>query len=148
MTTPCARCDWRPLVSEVPADVQAADHARAAGHPRCMCCLRSLDEHDPVFACERCLSLTQRLLAEITSMHADLPALLGGPSAAAWGGGRGSGDAVLPGGDALVLLAGGSDAPHDKDSRDGDAISVQWALLTWAQDWSEMRNDGVYEVSG
>ena len=149
MTPPCARCDWTPD-DTAPLDGQAAEHARTAGHWLCSACGCSLTEVEPRYACESCLTRSQALLAECVVMYAELPSMLGQPAASSLGRLRGSGDAALPGGDALVLLAGGGTGTAETGAtcRDGDPVSVQWSLLTWAQDWSDIRGDGQYPSEG
>jgi hypothetical protein len=125
--TACNRCDWR---------------------------------HEPQ-TCEQCLTATRADLALIVGMHAERPAHLGHASGQSYGR-RGGDEHALPGGTVMAMLGPGSAGgtsrrltksdrarniegrEHCVDKQDGDPLSVAWQLLSWAMDWSGIRDDGTY----
>lgn len=149
--TKCARCDWRPTTEHfLPPREQLAEHARAAGHPLCICGPHSLAHHEHQ-TCERCLTRTREHLAGIVTMWAELPSHMrprgtgldrGTPSA--------PDGQPLPGGDALVLhVDGGVGYAHDGDvHRDTDPPSVAHALASWEDDWRHTRGEPAAVVDG
>lgn len=159
----CRRCDWRfDPTAEGGREEQAAAHSLAASHPLCVVCHHSLAV-DEVQTCEGCLTDTRATLSGIVTMWADLPSHLGHARAQRYDSGpRGGEEHHLPGGTVFALLAPGSagGAPrrltatdvdrgldgreHVADERADESPSVQWLLASWAQDWSEIRQDGAY----
>lgn len=143
--TRCARCEWCPDPdAEARPSEQLADHARDAGHWLCPSCAHSLTDVDPLHGCEACLTDARALLSGITTMYLELPEHLGHlngslrPQA-----GRSSDGKPLPGGDALVLLSGGSEGYSDDGvtAKDGDPPSVSFELGWWAMDLMDSRED-------
>jgi hypothetical protein len=142
----CRRCDFRtsPDTEQTPAE-QMAEHALATSHHLCPVCSTSLDDTDPVHACERCLSKAREDLAGILLMFAELPDHLGHPRSPTYDTDRPSAadGHPLPGGDALVLLGPGSEGLSEDGhtSKDGDVSSVAFELGWWEKDWRETRDD-------
>ncbi len=141
----CLRCDFRSDPAEdSPAD-QLGQHALDTGHRLCTVCTRSLAEHDPAMACERCLTRTREQLASVLMLYTELPSHLGHARSQVYDRGRagGSDGRPLPGGDVLVLLGGGSEglAEDGETSRDSDVSSVAYELHWWQLDWQERRGD-------
>lgn len=135
----CARCEFT-------GDL--AEHAPASGHWPCVCCNRSLAEHETQ-TCTRCVGKFRADLVEIGRNTGRLhdQALALRPS---WrpSEGRGGGGHAIPGGDALVMLGPGSDgraqtyaiihgldASHADDEWPEDVPSVLFELSRWEDDW-------------
>lgn len=153
----CRRCDWRPEGDE-PRD-QLAAHAIDAAHPLCVVCGLSLHPDDPKLACETCLTDARANLAEIVELTATLPEVMadaayGMPSAPR--NGARSDEQALPGGDGLVMLAGGSAGltglramlagqEPPEDARDSDPVSVAYELSRWEDDWRLTRGEPAAE---
>jgi hypothetical protein len=157
----CARCDWHstPDIEETPRD-QLAQHADAASHPLCVVCGHSLG-WDETQTCETprhgrpgqpdissCLQRARELLSGIITLYFDdLPTHLGHVRGSALDGDRpGASDGrPLPGGDVLVLLAGGSEglAEDGETTRDGDMESVAFSLGYWERTWAAARGEQV-----
>lgn len=159
--TRCARCDWSGPRTDLP------QHARDAQHPLCVACAplhrspASLPADRPQ-VCLPCESDVRAWLLEVVELYAVLPDVLDRlPSQ--WSQDRhGSGDSArMPGGDALVMLAGGSDGrsqtrlgvdtSHEVDEYPGDPQSALFVLGSWERDWRETRHEratGPTTVSG
>ncbi|MCW2601841.1 MAG: hypothetical protein JWM02_3670 [Frankiales bacterium] len=117
----CARCDWQSTPDlDQPPRQQAADHARDAHHPLCVVCSSSLTQHEPQ-TCEGCLTTARENLAGIVTMYLELPRHLGHLRPIGYASSHGGGDGrPLPGGDALVLLSGGSEGGAPRKLTSGD----------------------------
>lgn len=136
--TRCARCEF-----EASDEEPLAVHAIGSGHPLCCICLRSLTDREPR-VCERCLSDAQALLSGVVTMWGELESDLGTPVAPKWGQGARTDDGKpLPGGDRLVLLAGGSAGLTDDavTALDADPPSVAFELAWWALGWADLRGE-------
>lgn len=140
----CRRCDYR---AETADDL--ADHAMTAGHPLCPVCTRSLTHDDPPMGCERCLTRAREDLAAIVELYALLPAVM---RASAYGqpgaprNGSRSSERQIPGGDALVMLGGGSHAYTAPGVEAGDPPSVAFELSRWEDDWRITRGEPAAQV--
>lgn len=154
----CRRCDWTPAPEQGPGADQLADHARATGHLLCIVCWTSLPE-DRRQTCLPCLAEVRRHLAEVVDLYALLPAAMLGSAYGEPGKPRdsGSSEGGIPGGDHLVLLAGGSRGlahlwDDELDERDDDPQSVAFELGRWEDDWRLTRGEpdatGVGTVAG
>jgi hypothetical protein len=128
------RCHWQPdpELEESERD-QLASHAVDADHPLCAVCSRSLQVEEPR-TCEKCLTRARENLAEIVDLYALLPDELGHPKSTAYDQDRraGSNGRPLPGGDVLVLLAGGSEGGAARRLTAIDHLRgerVRWWLL-------------------
>lgn len=120
----CARCEFT-------GDL--AEHAPASGHWPCVCCNRSLAEHETQ-TCTRCVARVRTDLADIVELFAMLPAQAHALPSGWRTGARGSGEG-MPGGDALVLLAPGANRwIESPDERTDDTPSVLHVLATWEDD--------------
>jgi hypothetical protein len=128
----------------------------------CGTCARRLGV-DEAATCRACVADVREHLALIVDLYATLPALLGGlgSNAPDPAGPVRSGERPMPGGDVLVLLAGGSDAlaalrrlraaqssgkSHEEpawgaDDRDRDPPSVAYELARWVTDWRLTRSE-------
>lgn len=143
----CLRCPESPDWSRA----ELAAHAADTGHALCCVCQRSLPADRP----QTCRSCTARALAnlgDIDDAWGDLPAA----AAERWGTGR-----EHPGGDVLVMLAGGSkgrtgwagvtlrdgrvDDSHGQDEWPGDPQSVAFDLSTWEDDFRAHRGEPATE---
>jgi hypothetical protein len=150
MTADCRRCDWRPGEG-----VSLAEHAAESGHPLCLVCHRSLASDRPQ-TCLACLADIRRELGSIVDLYALLPGFMVGLAYGEPGKPRsdgGASDAALPGGDFLVLLAGGSRGmAHVWDDESvevaGDPKSVAFELGRWEDDWRLTRGEPAAEVEG
>jgi len=154
VTRSCARCDWRSTSEspdQPPAAHQAAEHAIDAQHPLCICCTRSLRDQEQQ-SCALCVGRTRADLADIEMLYALLPAQLGHLTGSAYDRQRPSDDGpALPGGNALVLLAAGSESSvqpdrhgnrdHAADSRPDDAPSASGLLGQWEDDFRSERSE-------
>jgi hypothetical protein len=121
----------------------------------CVVCGRRELDATTLATCLDCLSRTRSALYEIVDLYARLPELLGHPKATRYDAGRPGGDELpMPGGDVLVMLAGGSEAKArlraflrgdddawDQDDRSGDAPSVAHVLSEWEDSWRRERGD-------
>lgn len=142
----CARCDFRTdPEAEEPERDQLAVHAFESQHPLCVVCQRrSLTDFEPL-TCEKCLTDTQQNLADVVTGYALLEGEIGHPKPTVYDrdGGRTDDGAALPGGNALVMLAGGSEGRSDDDetTKDTDPVSVPHFLATWEDDWRETRHE-------
>lgn len=145
----CRRCEWKP---EPDADLgplgQAAEHAARAGHPLCILCSTSLPTDRPQ-SCLPCLAEVRRSLGWVVELYALLPAAMAGAAYGEPGAPRsdGSGEGGFPGGDLLVMLAGGSRATEQIATdafdveRTGDPQSVAFELGRWEDDWRLVRGE-------
>jgi hypothetical protein len=153
----CRRCDWAPdeMIAR-PAD-QLDAHAATTGHPTCVMCRISLPHEQPQ-ACLPCISTVRQGLDQIARTWPLLPGLLGRlRSGSDW---RQSssrspqGDETpLPGGDALVLLCGGSEGAEwargskgvatatINDNLPTDPPSVAFELGRHEDDWRAYRRE-------
>lgn len=128
----CARCDWTPDADlDVTSKLQLSWHALDSDCPLCPICETSLPKADGDYGCESCLTETRALLSGILTMYDELPVHLdrtNGP---------------LPGGDPLVMLAGGSEgvAETGETTRASDPPSVAFELGWWALGWQDRRQD-------
>lgn len=141
----CARCEWQTTSDDLEqARTEQAQHAVDAAHPLCGTCRRSLTDTERS-TCQRCVDRARQHLRDVVELYALLPGELGQPRGRRYDGDtRGGGDEhPLPGGDVLVLLAGGSDA-HSSDERDSDPPPIAHALGTWALDWQDTRGDSAW----
>lgn len=136
----CARCDWQPTGDE-PEREQLAAHAQTADHPLCCICTRSLAHAEPA-TCETCLTESHTLLSGIVTMFNELPTHLGHLHGSSTGP-RSSDGRPLPGGNVLVMLAGGSEglAEDGTTTREGDYPSVAFELGWWALAWAGDHGD-------
>lgn len=147
-------CGWRPDATPdvdesrrtgLSPAAQLAAHAIDSGHRLCPVCYLSQSEHDPVMACERCLTRARETLADIARMYAELPRHLGHVPSTCYDQSRpGGGDGrPLLGGDVLVLLGPGSEglAEDGETTRDGDCTSVAYELGWWEAEWREHRHE-------
>lgn len=131
----CQRCDFS-------GDDQddLADHARESGHPLCICCYWSLHA-DERQTCTGCLNRARGDLNTIVELFALLPGELterGGISFEPIP--TGARETVIPGGAAMVLLAGGNHraGAHDMQwSSNADPEPPLPLLATWEDDWRE-----------
>lgn len=119
--------------------------------PGCILCARALEAHE-LQTCQHCVGRTRANLFAIADAYRLLPSLLGllGTNHIRIGGG----ESRLPGGDILVMLAGGSNASSrlrayfaghdpdfDQDDQAGDPPSVAYALGRWEDDWRQWRGE-------
>lgn len=105
----CQRCDWEPTADQGHAHTQLAEHADTARHPVCCVCGLSLPREEPQ-TCTACLTRTRRNLAQVVTTYALLPDTLGHiPAKPADTGKPSTAETPLQGGDALSLLAPGSE---------------------------------------
>lgn len=103
----CRRCSWTPE-DDNPRG-QLVEHATEARHPLCVLCGLSLPLEDPR-ACLPCIADVRRRLAAIEATYALLPETLGQLHSTALDRALGdSDDEAIPGGDALAMLAAGSE---------------------------------------
>lgn len=141
---------------------QLRDHAISEMHPLCVVCTRSLPLLE-IQTCSACVGAARRDLAEIVELYALLPETLGHPASQRLGVAAGSGDdeSPVPGGDALVMLAGGSGGrsqirgvllpngersdEHEEDEWETDAPSVAFELSRWEDDWRLVRQEPAAE---
>lgn len=129
---PCARCDWTPDPDlDVPEKLQLAWHSLDSGCPLCPICENSLPRTDGEYGCESCLAEARSLLSGILTMYAELPLHLD----------RAHGP--LPGGDPLVMMAGGSQGFDEtgETTRPTDPPSVAFELGWWALGWQDKRGN-------
>lgn len=153
VVTACRRCDWRPDLDGSVRE-QLAGHAAESGHLLCVVCGWSLAGASPQ-TCPDCVASVRRELGQIVDLFALLePMMLGlayGQPAAARTGGRGAEEQLL-GGDALVMLAGGSSSGHDRDGLENDPPAVAAELGLWEDDWRSVRGEpaasGLATVAG
>lgn len=157
----CRRCDWRPVKDDdSPGPLsQLADHAQEEGHWLCRCCGLSLPPSS-VAVCVACVADARQRLYAIVDTYALLPDYLATvPSPSDWrrSGPRGD-EAPMPGGDALVLRAYGSQGrsqirgvpmpdgsrnfDHEADELTSDAPSIAYELGQWEDDWRREIGDG------
>lgn len=159
----CRRCDWQPAKDDnAPGPLsQLADHAANDGHPLCILCGQSLPTED-VRTCLPCIADTRRRLQAVADTYALLPEFrvrVSSPSDWRRSGPR-SDEPPLPGGDPLVMLAGGSkgrsqdrgvqwagglDFSHAEDEHESDAPSVANELGSWEDDWRTTRGEPAAE---
>jgi len=107
----CRRCDWRPdRDDDTPPRDQLAEHAREADHPCCVVCASSLETHE-LQTCTECVAVVRKNLAAIVDRYAVLPRELGHATTSPMdpAGATESAETPLPGGDALAMLAPGSE---------------------------------------
>lgn len=142
MTRRCVQCDFRETTGE-----PLVDHAATAGHPLCVVCARSLRSVETQ-TCEQCAANTRADLAQVVRLYPLLRAELGHPAAQRYDQRGGSAEPQIPGGDALVMLAGGnpghvgdlgSSNMHDTRADDPESIAV--ALAGWEDDWRHLRGE-------
>lgn len=124
-----------------------AEHGTPA-HPCCVC-RRDLAE-DERNTCKQCVGATRSDLHGILNAYALLPDIIGNPlgsNAPKDSTGR-SNEKPMPGGDALVLAAGGGDGrgqlrePHyGDDDLPGDPLSVAAELGRHEDDWRKIRHE-------
>lgn len=151
----CARCSWCQPNDD---SVLLADHVADAGHPVCLVCSHSLRDTDPR-VCTACVARTRRVLEDITEGFALLPSMLGHPASPSYDRARrGDDETQLPGGRVLSLLGPGSNGTNSRRlttseaangatgrehgaDNDSDEDSVIHALVTWADDWAELRTE-------
>lgn len=153
----CRRCKWVPDPDAESSRGQLLGHARETGHPLCILCSAPLPWDRPM-TCLPCLADVRRALAELVQLYALLPAaMLGGAyGEPAKPRSDGSGESGFPGGDHLVMLAGGSRAGeqvwNDEAERVEDPQSVAFELSRWEDDWRLTRREpaatGAATVSG
>jgi hypothetical protein len=139
----CRRCDFV-TDPDSPAREQLAAHAADSGHPLCICCHRSLADTDPALVCESDITEARSLLSGIVAMFCEAPSHLGHLHPIAYGSSHGGGDGrPLLGGDALVLLSGGSEGLSEDPatSRQGDPMPVSFLLEWWAKTWATEQGD-------
>ena len=98
---------------------------------RCVVCHQRLGS-DEMQTCAECITATRTRLDDIAEMWLELPAHL-----------ERHPEGDLPGGDAVVLLAAGSEGLSEDETtvRGNDPGSVAFDLGWWAMDWSEERGD-------
>ncbi len=128
----CGRCNWTAESDDrTELEAAAAAHVAETGHKRCASCPRFLTDTE-AGACLDCIARAREALAEIVTHYALLAVIVGkqhgAPTLEAIG--RGSDETTLPGGDALVMLAGGGEG-NDRDSRVGDPESAAQTLGQW-----------------
>lgn len=142
----CRRCDYRTDPElEQPERAQLVTHAVDAQHPLCIVDqFRSLAPHE-ARCCERCLTQAQQDLADVVVGYALLEGEIGLPKPPVLDrdGGRTDDGAALPGGNALLMLVGGSAGlDEDEDTyRDTDPVPVPHFLTTWEDDWRVTRRE-------
>lgn len=138
--------------------MQAADHAAEAGHVLCCACGGSLPNDQPQ-TCLPCIHDVRARLATIVSLYALLPTCLGYPKSPRMdtSPASGSDETPIPGGNALVMLAGGSGGrsqirgvllpngersdEHQEDEWETDAPSVAFELSRWEDEWRVVRGE-------
>ncbi len=98
---------------------------------RCIVCYHGLTADDTQ-TCETCIAATRTRMDDIADMWAELPDHL-----------ERHPEGDMPGGDAQVLLAAGSEGLSEDEQtvRGNDPGSVAFDLGWWAMDWSEERGD-------
>lgn len=113
--------------------------------PRCATCRTPTDTETQ--ACTACIGTTRSNLYAIEIAHRMLRPLLileaigsNFPHGERTGGSRERG---MPGGNRLVMLAGGSDASNYGTARTGDATSIAFELGRYVQDWSAFHGDPI-----
>ena len=113
-------------------------------------------EHVADQTCPTCIATVRFGLAEIESLYRQLPAQ------ALYGGSDGYLEASrpIPGGEAMVLLSPssngravawsrerGDDVSHLSDERIGEVEPPEQMLVTWEDDWREIRNHRTEEIA-
>lgn len=140
----CLRCDFESdPAEEASPRQQLLSHATDSQHPLCIVCARSLTR-DETQCCEKDLTATRATLAAIVTLTAELPHHLGHLHGVSLDGNRGgSDDRPLPGGDVLVMLAGGGMGVSDTGAtvKDGDVSSVTQVLCQWEDAIRHTRGD-------
>lgn len=156
----CRRCDWRPEPGDdTPGPAtQLADHAAEAKHPLCIVCARSLGQGE-VGTCLPCIADARHRLDAIVNAYALLPGEFDRiPSPSDWRrNGPSSDETALPGGNALAMLAGGSQGrsqilgillpngerstDHENDEHPGDPGSIAFELSRWEDDIRSYRGE-------
>lgn len=152
----CRRCDWTPEPGAGPAAEQLSEHAAESQHWLCVVCSTSLPADRPQ-TCTPCLAEVRRSLRRVVELYALLPATMLGGAYGEPGKPRGdaapTGEPPLPGGDVLVLLAGGSRGlahvwDDELDEQESDPQSVAFELGRWEDDWRLTRGEPAAEVAG
>lgn len=154
----CRRCDWTPEPEGGAGRGQLVGHRVESGHPLCILCATSLPDDRPL-TCLPCLADVRRSLAALVDLYALLPAaMMGGAYGEPSKPRSDGGEPAFPGGDALVMLAGGSRGLEQLRSDDpepeipGDPESVAFELGRWEDDWRLTRGEpaatGVGTVAG
>lgn len=126
----------------------ATDHETESR--RCIVCRRRELTATELQTCAPCVGRTRTAILDIVQLYALLPEELterAGTARPLDAGPRG-GDTTMPGGDVLILAAGGSDganqarailreqnADHAEDEHPGDVPSVLATLTSWEDDW-------------
>jgi hypothetical protein len=117
----------------------------------CAVCRRPLREEDPPRVCHACIGKARADLHAIVNAYATLPDIvhhpLGSNAPRPQEGGRAS-ERPMPGGNALVMLAGGGDGRGQlwsehfgADDMNGDPPSVPYELGRWEDDWRRTRGE-------
>lgn len=105
---------------------------------KCFVCGRRTLDATELQTCVHCINTTRRQLQDVVDMYALLPgeiAARAGTASPMDPTGTRSSETPMPGGDALVMLAGGSGRRHYDDATSVDSIVGSLAL--WEDDWRE-----------
>lgn len=123
----CGRCDYAGVRAEL------AEHAVEAEHPLCATCPRSL-RNDEDRVCAQCIKNVRDDLTVIADSYAMLPD-------AAWH--AGYKNSAIPGGNAMVLMAGGAVDGGGPDDHVffKDPMPPMAMLVYWETDWRGIRGD-------
>lgn len=117
---------------------------RAEDCPQRHCCVcgNHLADVDPQ-TCIHCLGRVRRDLRTIVELYALLPAQMVEANLSNWNTSDGrSSDTSVPGGDALVLAAGGNaSANGDRDVQPDDPEPILPLLATWEDDFRSIRKE-------
>lgn len=103
---------------------------------KCFVCGRRELDATELQTCVGCINSTRRQLLEIVDLYPEMSPQMAeraGAAAPLDPTGTRSSDIPMPGGDALVMLAGGSGRRHYDDRTDVD--SIVGALALWEDDW-------------
>lgn len=129
---------------------------------KCFVCGKPRLEPEQRQTCTPCLGRTRRDLIEIEQLYALLPSAVGGATAGSIVAmSSHSAESPVPGGDALVMLAPGSDGKaaalaslyglddsHAGDDYPSDPPAVLAELGSWEDDWFEVRREaGIAETA-
>ena len=126
----------------------------------CSVCRRALRDTDPPKTCQQCVGRARADLHGIVNAYALLPAIVHSPMGSnaprPQEGGRPT-ERPMPGGNALVMLAGGSGAdntrrrwladrtgaepPWGADDLQGDPVSIAYELGRWEDDFRRVRGE-------
>lgn len=134
----CHRCDYH---ANGRADLTG--HADQTGHPLCRICTRSLHPTE-AHTCGICLANTRADLVDIPRLYQLLEHELGHIPTARYDRTGRSSETPLPGGDALVMLAGGNPSDAGRNGAEGrpdDPESIAVTLASWEDDWRRIRHE-------